>query len=126
MRLFWFLFGLRIHGRYFCIILHKICLVVLWQSGVMIIEHEHFIQLHFIGLTLAAPIGPVNSTRLNKRIKNGFWHAWIVGGRFYDCRWIFMLVVYLGMVHFLDFPFIQILLWLFGGFILMYSGLKVS
>jgi threonine/homoserine/homoserine lactone efflux protein len=32
-----------------------------------------------LGLSLAAPIGPVNSARLDKGIKNGFWHAWIVG-----------------------------------------------
>ena len=35
----------------------------------------------FLGLTLAAPIGPVNSARLDKGIKDGFWHAWIVGDR---------------------------------------------
>lgn len=32
-----------------------------------------------LGFTLVAPIGPVNSARLDKGIKNGFWHAWIVG-----------------------------------------------
>ncbi|KKK38486.1 hypothetical protein WQ57_07715 [Mesobacillus campisalis] len=32
-----------------------------------------------LGITLAAPIGPVNSARLEKGIKNGFWHAWVVG-----------------------------------------------
>jgi threonine/homoserine/homoserine lactone efflux protein len=32
----------------------------------------------FLGLTLAAPIGPVNSARIDKGIKNGFWHAWMV------------------------------------------------
>ena len=32
-----------------------------------------------LGFTLAAPIGPVNSARIDKGIKNGFWHAWIVG-----------------------------------------------
>ena len=34
----------------------------------------------------------------------------------------FMLMVYLGMVQFLEFPIIQIFLWLFGGFIFIYSG----
>jgi threonine/homoserine/homoserine lactone efflux protein len=36
----------------------------------------------------------------------------------------FMLMVYLGMVHFLEVPIIQIFLWLFGGFILIYSGVE--
>ena len=45
-----------------------------------------------LGFTLAAPIGPVNSVRLDKGIKNGFWHAWIVGVGSHDCRWIFYVV----------------------------------
>jgi threonine/homoserine/homoserine lactone efflux protein len=78
----------------------------------------------FLGLTLAAPIGPVNSARVDKGIKNGFWHAWIVGAGSMIADGIFMLVVYLGLVKFLDIPIVQIFLWLFGGFILIYSGVE--
>ena len=78
----------------------------------------------FLGLSLAAPIGPVNSARLDKGIKNGFWHAWIVGAGSMVADAIFMLIVYMGMVHFLDIPIVQIFLWLFGGFILIYSGVE--
>lgn len=77
-----------------------------------------------LGFTLAAPIGPVNSARLDKGIKNGFWHAWIVGAGSMIADGFFMLMVYLGMVHFLEVPIIQIFLWLFGGFILIYSGIE--
>ncbi|MDF1509327.1 LysE family transporter [Robertmurraya sp. DFI.2.37] len=77
-----------------------------------------------LGFTLAAPIGPVNSARLDKGIKNGFWHAWIVGAGSMIADGIFMLIVYLGMVHFLEIPIVQIFLWLFGGFILIYSGIE--
>jgi len=78
----------------------------------------------FLGFTLAAPIGPVNSARLDKGIKNGFWHAWIVGAGSMIADGIFMLMVYFGMVQFLEFPIVQIFLWLFGGFILIYSGVE--
>jgi threonine/homoserine/homoserine lactone efflux protein len=78
----------------------------------------------FLGLTLAAPIGPVNSARLDKGIKNGFWHAWIVGAGAMIADAFFMLLVYLGMVQFLGIPIVQIFLWLFGGFILIYSGVE--
>jgi threonine/homoserine/homoserine lactone efflux protein len=78
----------------------------------------------FLGLTLAAPIGPVNSARLDKGIKNGFWHAWIVGFGSMIADAFFMLVVYLGLVRFLDIPIVQIFLWLLGGFILLYSGIE--
>lgn len=77
-----------------------------------------------LGLTLAAPIGPVNSVRLDKGIKNGFWHAWVVGAGSMIADAIFMLLVYLGMVHFLNIPVVQIFLWLFGGFVLIYSGVE--
>ncbi|MFF2450037.1 LysE family transporter [Neobacillus sp. NPDC058068] len=77
-----------------------------------------------LGFTLAAPIGPVNSARLDKGIKNGFWHSWIVGTGALFADGIFMLLVYLGMVQFLDIPMIQIFLWLFGGFVLIYSGIE--
>ncbi|WP_449619860.1 LysE family transporter [Robertmurraya sp. Marseille-Q9965] len=77
-----------------------------------------------LGFTLAAPIGPVNSARLDKGIKHGFWHAWLVGIGSMLADGIFMLMVYLGMVHFLEIPIVQVFLWLFGGFVLIYSGIE--
>lgn len=78
----------------------------------------------FLGISLAAPIGPVNSARLDKGIKNGFWHAWVVGAGSMIADAFFMLLVYLGMVQFLGIPIVQIFLWSFGGFILIYSGIE--
>ncbi|MEQ2525537.1 amino acid transporter [Robertmurraya yapensis] len=77
-----------------------------------------------LGFTLAAPIGPVNSARLDKGIKHGFWHAWLVGIGSMLADGIFMLMVYLGTVHFLEIPIVQVFLWLFGGFVLIYSGIE--
>ncbi|MFS0863820.1 LysE family transporter [Fredinandcohnia sp. 179-A 10B2 NHS] len=77
-----------------------------------------------LGLTLAAPIGPVNSARLDKGIKNGFWHAWVVGAGSMIADGIFMLLVYLGLVQFLGIPGVQVFLWLFGGFVLIYTGIE--
>ncbi len=78
----------------------------------------------FLGLTLAAPIGPVNSARINKGIKNGFWHAWVVGVGSMLADATFMLLIYMGLVQFLNIPIVQIFLWLFGGFVLIYSGIE--
>lgn len=77
-----------------------------------------------LGLTLAAPIGPVNSVRLDKGIKNGFWHAWIVGFGSMLADALFMLLIYIGLVNFLNIPVVQIFLWLFGAIILTYSGVE--
>ncbi|UQZ36789.1 amino acid transporter [Paenibacillus sp. PK3_47] len=78
----------------------------------------------FLGLTLAAPMGPVNSARLDKGIKNGFWNAWSVGAGSMIADGIFMLLIYMGMVRFLNMPEIQIFLWIFGSLILVYSGIE--
>src|SRR3954453_3577307 len=94
------------------------------RSGVISLSFSILFSYIILGFTLAAPIGPVNSARLDKGIKNGFWHAWVVGVGSMIADGIFMLMVYLGMVQFLGIPIIQIFLWLFGGFILIYSGLE--
>lgn len=78
----------------------------------------------FLGLSLAAPIGPVNAARIEKGIKNGFLHSWMVGigGMLADAT--FMLGVYFGLNRFIEAPFIQSFLWLFGAFVLLYSGVE--
>ncbi|WP_249310379.1 LysE family transporter [Bacillus sp. FJAT-49736] len=78
----------------------------------------------FLGLTLAAPIGPVNSAEIDKGIKNGFFHAWMVGAGAVVADGIFMLVVYLGFTNFINIPLIQVFLWLFGAFVLFYTGME--
>ncbi|WP_059104017.1 LysE family transporter [Shouchella shacheensis] len=77
-----------------------------------------------LGLTLAAPIGPVNAARIDKGIKNGFTHSWVVGVGSMLADAIFMLLVYFGVGQFLDAPIVQTFLWLFGAFILCYSGVE--
>ena len=77
-----------------------------------------------LGLSLAAPIGPVNSAMIDKGIKNGFWHAYVVGAGSIIADGLFMFLVYLGLYQFLNVPIIQIFLWLFGAFVLLYTGLE--
>ncbi|MGG3891560.1 LysE family transporter [Metabacillus fastidiosus] len=78
----------------------------------------------FLGLSLAAPIGPVNAAQLDKGIKSGFFHAWLVGLGAMTADAIYMLAVYLGIVHFLEIPFVKTFLWSFGFFVLVYTGVE--
>ncbi|RYL93516.1 amino acid transporter [Sporolactobacillus sp. THM7-4] len=78
----------------------------------------------FLGLSLAAPIGPVNSAQIDKGIKNGFFHAWMVGIGAMIADGIFMLLVYLGLLQFLNITLVQVFLWLFGAFVLIYTGIE--
>ncbi|WP_334075492.1 MULTISPECIES: LysE family transporter [Paenibacillus] len=77
----------------------------------------------FLGLSLSAPIGPVNAAQLDKGIRGGFLPAWLVGLGAIAADIIYMLLVYFGVIHFLNTPFMQSFLWLFGFFILMYTGI---
>ncbi|WP_313799790.1 LysE family transporter [Cytobacillus sp.] len=83
-----------------------------------------FIGYVFLGLSLAAPIGPVNAAQLDKGIKSGFLHAWLVGLGAMIADIIYMLAVFLGIVHFLEIPFMKSFLWSFGFFILVYTGIE--
>ncbi|MBO0994564.1 LysE family transporter [Bacillus sp. SD088] len=83
-----------------------------------------FLGYVFLGLSLAAPIGPVNAAQLDKGIKSGFFHAWLVGLGAMTADGIYMLAVFLGVVHFLEIPFMQTFLWSFGFFVLVYTGIE--
>jgi L-lysine exporter family protein LysE/ArgO len=83
-----------------------------------------FISYILLGLSLAAPIGPVNAAQLDKGIKQGFWPAWLIGLGAMAADAVFMLIIYFGSAHILSSPFIKTFLYLFGSFILLYSGIE--
>ena len=83
-----------------------------------------YLSYIFLGLTLAAPIGPVNAAQLEKGIRNGFLHSWFVGLGAMIADGFYMILVYLGFVHFLEKPIIQAFLWSFGCFVLIYTGIE--
>ncbi len=76
----------------------------------------------FLGISLAAPIGPVNAAQLTKGIYGGFFHAWLVGLGAMLADAIYMFIVYMGVSQFLETQFMQTLLWSFGCFVLIYTG----
>ncbi|WP_280768092.1 LysE family transporter [Salipaludibacillus daqingensis] len=82
-----------------------------------------FMTYVLLGLSLAAPIGPVNAAQLDRGIKNGFFHAWLVGLGATVADGMYMLLVFLGVVHLVEIPFVQAFLWLFGFFVLVYTGI---
>ncbi|NQX49269.1 LysE family transporter [Paenibacillus tritici] len=83
-----------------------------------------FLSYMVLGLSLSAPIGPINAAQLDKGLRGGFMHAWVVGLGAIAADVIYMLLVYLGMIHLLDAPFVKAFLWLFGFFVLVYTGVE--
>lgn len=78
----------------------------------------------FLGLSLAAPIGPVNAAQIDRGFRFGFYHSWVIGLGSVTADIIYMIMVYMGVVNFLDSPFMQTFLWLFGFFVLIYTGIE--
>jgi threonine/homoserine/homoserine lactone efflux protein len=83
-----------------------------------------YLSYILLGFSLAAPIGPVNAAQIDKGIRFGFLHAWLVGLGAMVADAFFMLLIYFGSAHFLATPFAKTFLWLFGGFILIYTGVE--
>jgi L-lysine exporter family protein LysE/ArgO len=83
-----------------------------------------FISHFLLGISLAAPIGPINAAQMDRGIRSGFLHAWLVGLGALLADGVFMLLVYFGVIHFLNIPFMQTFLWLFGFFVLTYIGVE--
>jgi L-lysine exporter family protein LysE/ArgO len=83
-----------------------------------------FISYFLLGLSLAIPIGPINAAQLDRGIKGGFFPAWFVGLGAIVADGIYMLIVYYGIYHMIDTPFVKTFLWLFGGFVLIYTGVE--
>ncbi|MBM7602950.1 threonine/homoserine/homoserine lactone efflux protein [Metabacillus crassostreae] len=77
-----------------------------------------------LGLSLAAPIGPVNAAQIDRGFRFGFYHSWVIGLGSVTADIIYMIMVYMGVVNFLDSPFMQTFLWLFGFFVLIYTGIE--
>ena len=83
-----------------------------------------FFSYIFLGLSLAAPIGPINAAQLDIGIKKGFLHAWIFGWGAILADTVFIVLVFFGFIHFMDNSFMKTFLWLFGFFVLTYTGIE--
>lgn len=83
-----------------------------------------FFAYMFLGLSLSAPIGPINAAQLDKGARFGFTHAWLVGFGAMCADLLYMLCIYFGLAHFLSTPFMKTFLWLFGCFVLLYTGIE--
>lgn len=78
----------------------------------------------FLGISMAATIGPVKTVLLNTGLKNGFFHAWFFSLGALATDVIYMFVVYFGIGQFIDSELLKTILWSFGCFVLLYTGIE--
>ncbi|GGM24003.1 amino acid transporter [Paraliobacillus quinghaiensis] len=83
-----------------------------------------FLSYLVLGLSLAAPIGPINAAQINHGIKNGFFHSWLIGLGSIVGEFLFIIAIFFGVVHFLEMPIMKTFLWSFGAFVLFYTAVE--
>ena len=78
----------------------------------------------FLGISMASTIGPVKTVLLNTGFKSGFFHAWFFSLGALTTDIIYMFVVYFGVGQFIDSLLLKTILWSFGCFVLLYTGIE--
>lgn len=86
-------------------------------------EKYTVLQNTLLGLSLAAPIGPVNLEIIKRGLKSGFQQAFFTGAGAMSADATYLTLIFLGLISFLDIPAIKIILGIAGGMILLYLGL---
>lgn len=85
---------------------------------------QSFFPYFLLGISLAAPIGPVKATLLNLGIKNGFFHAWFFSLGSITTDMMYMTLVYFGIGQFIEYQVVKTILCSFGCFVLLYTGIE--
>ena len=81
-----------------------------------------WISYVLLGISLSAPVGPVNVAQIKAGLSNGFWNAWFVGIGAMCADLVFMLLIYFGAAAYLTTPLAKLLIWILGFAVLMLLG----
>ncbi|QXE01054.1 LysE family transporter [Terribacillus sp. DMT04] len=77
-----------------------------------------------LGISLSAPVGPVNAAQMEKGIRGGYLQSLSVGVGAMLADILYMLLVYLGFYHVIMIPVVQSFLYFFGSFVFLYLGVE--
>jgi len=82
------------------------------------------LQSLLLGVSIAAPIGPVNVEVIKRGLKHGFLLAFLValGAACADATYV--VIIYLGLSSFINIPIVQTVVWIFGMAVLIYLGYR--
>ncbi len=84
--------------------------------------------LHFIvlGISLAAPVGPINLEMIKRGIASGFFASWLVGLGGMSADILFLLVILIGMAPYLQIAWVELCMYGIGGTLLLYLGITTT
>ncbi len=77
----------------------------------------------FVGVALAAPIGPINVEIVRRGLRGGFLHGWLVGFGAVSADTIYCVLVVSGIAPLADSALLRIPLYLAGAVVLAILGL---
>lgn len=77
-----------------------------------------------LGLSIAAPIGPINIEIIRRGIYHGFWPSLLVGAGGMSSDLIIMFLMYQGLSQVLTLESVQLMLLIFGAAVLTYTGIQ--
>jgi threonine/homoserine/homoserine lactone efflux protein len=82
-----------------------------------------FWQNILLGVTLSAPLGPVNIESIKNGLKHGFWPAFFIGLGAISADFFYMCLVYFGLGTFLMNILVQKIILAVGAGVLIYLGI---
>jgi threonine/homoserine/homoserine lactone efflux protein len=77
-----------------------------------------------LGLSIAAPIGPINIEIIRRGIYQGLWPSLLVGAGGMTSDLLLMFLMYQGLSEFLTLNWVQLTLLIFGALALTYTGVQ--
>ena len=86
-------------------------------------EKYSLLQNILLGLTLAAPIGPVNLEIIKRGLNSGFKQAFFTGAGAMSADATYLILIFFGLTAFLNIAFMKIILGIAGSIVLMYLGI---
>jgi threonine/homoserine/homoserine lactone efflux protein len=89
-----------------------------WDSSLFVIKYV------FLGISLAAPVGPINIEMIRRGISGGFFQSWLVGLGGMSADIIFLLFIFIGAVKLLTFPIVVFCMYMVGAVVLIKLGLS--
>ncbi len=87
------------------------------------LEKYSLLQNIFLGLSLAAPIGPVNLEIIKCGLRSGFRQAFLTGAGAMSADTTYLTLIFFGLTSFLNIAFMKIILGIAGSVILIYLGI---
>ncbi|QPC46002.1 LysE family translocator [Mangrovibacillus cuniculi] len=82
-----------------------------------------FIHFVVLGISLAAPVGPINVEMIRRGLSNGFYSSWLVGLGGMSADIVFLLFILFGIAPFLQHPLVQTCMYVIGFGMLVYLGI---